>query len=172
MTPIAVRPCQAVDVPALTAIYRHAVVHGTGTFELDPPDEAEMGARFARITGGGYPYVVACDEATPVGFTPVSTTAVADDHKAYYPGAQPISIRITGDAESGKLLGAQLVGARGTETAKRVDTFATALFHGMTVPGVSDLDLSYTPPLGSPWDAVQIATQRWEREHAKIQVNA
>ena len=111
-------------------------------------------------------------EATPVGFTPVSTTAVADDHKAYYPGAQPISIRITGDAESGKLLGAQLVGARGTETAKRVDTFATALFHGMTVPGVSDLDLSYTPPLGSPWDAVQIATQRWEREHAKVQVSA
>jgi NADPH-dependent 2,4-dienoyl-CoA reductase/sulfur reductase-like enzyme len=111
-------------------------------------------------------------EATPVGFTPVSTTAVADDHKAYYPGAQPISIRITGDSETGKLLGAQLVGARGTETAKRVDTFATALFHGMTVPGVSDLDLTYTPPLGSPWDAVQIATQRWEREHAKVQVTA
>jgi NADPH-dependent 2,4-dienoyl-CoA reductase/sulfur reductase-like enzyme len=111
-------------------------------------------------------------EATPAGFNPVSTTTVADDHKAYYPGAQPISIRITGDAESGKLLGAQLVGARGTETAKRVDTFATALFHGMTVPGISDLDLSYTPPLGSPWDAVQIATQRWEREHAKVQVSA
>ena len=111
-------------------------------------------------------------EATPVGFTPVSTTAVADDHKAYYPGAQPISIRITGDSETGKLLGAQLVGARGTETAKRVDTFATALFHGTTVAEISDLDLSYTPPLGSPWDAVQIATQRWEREHAKVQVTA
>jgi NADPH-dependent 2,4-dienoyl-CoA reductase/sulfur reductase-like enzyme len=111
-------------------------------------------------------------EATPVGFTPVSTTAVADDHKAYYPGAQPISIRITGDSETGKLLGAQLVGARGTETAKRIDTFATALFHGMAVAGVSDLDLSYTPPLGSPWDAVQIATQRWEREHTKVEVNA
>lgn len=111
-------------------------------------------------------------EATPVGFTPVSTTAIADDHKAYYPGAQAISIRITGDSETGMLLGAQLVGARGTETAKRVDTFATALFHGMTVPGVSDLDLSYTPPLGSPWDAVQIATQRWEREHAKVEVTA
>ena len=111
-------------------------------------------------------------EASPVGFTPVSTTAVADDHKAYYPGAQPISIRITGDSDTGKLLGAQLVGARGTETAKRVDTFATALFHGMTIAGVSDLDLSYTPPLGSPWDAVQVATQRWEREHARTAVTA
>ena len=36
----------------------------------------------------------------------------------------------------------------------------------MTVAGVSELDLSYTPPLGSPWDAVQVATQAWSREHA------
>ncbi len=55
------------------------------------------------------------------------------------------------------MLGAQLVGARGTETAKRVDTYATALFHAMTVAGLAQLDLSYTPPLGSPWDAVQMA---------------
>lgn len=104
-------------------------------------------------------------EATAAGFTPVSTTATPDDHKAYYPGAQPITIRITGDAGTGLLLGAQLVGSRGTETAKRVDTYATALFHGMTVDGFSELDLSYTPPLGSPWDATQLATQAWVREH-------
>lgn len=102
-------------------------------------------------------------EAASAGFAPLSSTTIADDHKAYYPGAQPISIRITGDRESGKLLGAQLVGARGTETAKRVDTYATALFHDMTVAELSDLDLSYTPPLGSPWDAVQIAAQAWGR---------
>lgn len=68
---------------------------------------------------------------------------------------------LTGDGETGQLLGAQLVGARGTETAKRVDTFAVALFHQMTVEGTAELDLSYTPPLGSPWDAVQIAAQAW-----------
>ena len=104
-------------------------------------------------------------EATAAGFSPFSTTAVADDHKAYYPGAQPISIRVTGDTRDGLLLGAQLVGRLGTETAKRVDTFATALFAGLTIAGVSDLDLSYTPPLGSPWDAVQVATQAWSRAH-------
>ena len=104
-------------------------------------------------------------EASAAGFRPVSTNATPDDHKAYYPGAQPISIRITGDADSGLLLGAQLIGARGTETAKRVDTFATALFHRMTVEAISQLDLSYTPPLGSPWDAVQMAAQTWVREH-------
>lgn len=63
------------------------------------------------------------------------------------------------------LLGAQLIGARGTETAKRVDTYAAALFASLTVDGLSELELSYTPPLGSPWDAVQMAAQAWVREH-------
>ena len=102
-------------------------------------------------------------EAAAAGYHPATTQSKADDHKRYYPGAQPISIRITGDTESGFLLGAQLVGRLGTETAKRVDTYATALFAGLTVEQVSDLDLSYTPPLGSPWDAVQVATQAWCR---------
>lgn len=103
-------------------------------------------------------------EAVQAGFAPHSVTAIADDHKAYYPGATPISIRITGDLEGGRLLGAQLVGSRGAEISKRVDTYATALHHEMTVAAMSDLDLSYTPPLGSPWDAVQVATQAWSRE--------
>jgi NADPH-dependent 2,4-dienoyl-CoA reductase/sulfur reductase-like enzyme len=103
-------------------------------------------------------------EAVAAGFTPHSGTAIADDHKRYYPGATPISIRITGDTSDGRLLGAQLVGTRGAEISKRVDTYATALHHGMTVEAMSDLDLSYTPPLGSPWDAVQVATQAWSRD--------
>lgn len=50
-------------------------------------------------------------------------------------------------------------------TAKRVDTNAAALFHQMSMDGMAELDLSYTPPLGSPWDAVQMAAQVWVREH-------
>lgn len=104
-------------------------------------------------------------EALAAGYRPATTTSVADDHKRYYPGAQTITLRVTGDTRDGRLLGAQLVGRLGTETAKRVDTYATAIFAGLTVEQVSDLDLSYTPPLGSPWDAVQIATQTWTRTH-------
>ncbi|WP_368499930.1 FAD-dependent oxidoreductase [Herbiconiux sp. A18JL235] len=107
-------------------------------------------------------------EAVTAGHAPLSVTAIADDHKAYYPGAKPLSIRITGDTDSGLLLGAQLVGARGAEIAKRVDTYAIALHHGMTVDSMSDLDLSYTPPLGSPWDAVQVAAQDWSREFRRV----
>lgn len=98
-------------------------------------------------------------------FRPATTQSSPDDHKAYYPTAHPITIRITGDTSTGRLLGAQLVGRRGTEVSKRVDIYATAIYHDMTVAALSDLDLSYTPPLGSPWDAVQMAAQVWVRDH-------
>lgn len=51
-----------------------------------------------------------------------------------------------------------------SEIAKRIDIAAAAIFHNMTLDAVSDLDLSYTPPLGSPWDAVQAGAQAWVRE--------
>jgi hypothetical protein len=44
--------------------------------------------------------------------------------------------------------------------AKRIDIGAAAIFHGLTVDQVSDLDLSCTPPPGSPWDAVQAWTRQ------------
>ncbi len=104
-------------------------------------------------------------EALSAGFTPATTESAPDDHKAYYPTAHPITTRVTGDTSTGRLLGAQLVGRLGTEVSKRVDVFATAIHAGMTVEEMSELDLSYTPPLGSPWDAVQMAAQAWTREH-------
>ena len=49
--------------------------------------------------------------------------------------------------------------------AKRVDTYALALFHEITVEGMADLDRSYAPALGSPWDAVQMAAQESVRDN-------
>jgi NADPH-dependent 2,4-dienoyl-CoA reductase/sulfur reductase-like enzyme len=100
-------------------------------------------------------------EAIAAGFDPLTVESRADDHKAYYPGSHRITMRVTGDAGSGRLLGMQLFGHRHAEIAKRIDIAATAIFHGMTVDAISDLDLSYTPPLGSPWEAIQIGTQAW-----------
>lgn len=102
-------------------------------------------------------------EAEAAGFEPFTGYTVHNDHKAYYPNARGITIAVTGDLETGKLLGAQMVGHRQSEVAKRIDVFAAALYHGMTVAEMNDVDLSYTPPLGSPWDAVQMATQDWGR---------
>ena len=103
-------------------------------------------------------------EATAAGFDPVTIESGADDHKAYYPGSHRITMRFTGDRATGRLLGVQMFGHRHAEIAKRIDIGATAIFHGMTIDAVSDLDLSYTPPLGSPWEAVQMGAQAWLRE--------
>jgi NADPH-dependent 2,4-dienoyl-CoA reductase/sulfur reductase-like enzyme len=102
-------------------------------------------------------------EAAAAGFDPVTIASEADDHKAYYPGSHRITMRVTGDRITGRLLGLQLFGHKNAQIAKRIDIAAAAIHNGMTVEAVSDLDLSYTPPLGSPWDAVQIATQTWTR---------
>jgi len=102
-------------------------------------------------------------EAVAAGFDPVTVAFQADDHKAYYPGSRKISMRFTGDRGTGRLLGVQFFGHKHAEIAKRIDIAATAIYHGMTIDEVSDLDLSYTPPLGSPWDAVQLGAQAWAR---------
>ncbi|WP_181703417.1 GNAT family N-acetyltransferase [Chthonobacter albigriseus] len=60
MTATAVlRPFAPADIPAIRAIYADAVIHGTASWELEPPDEAEMARRAETILGGGYPYLVA-----------------------------------------------------------------------------------------------------------------
>jgi NADPH-dependent 2,4-dienoyl-CoA reductase/sulfur reductase-like enzyme len=102
-------------------------------------------------------------EAVAAGFDPVTVEFEADDHKAYYPGSHRIRMRYTGDRGTGRLLGVQLFGHRQAEVAKRIDIAAAAIFSEMTVDAMSDLDLSYTPPLGSPWDAVQMGAQAWVR---------
>lgn len=92
------------------------------------------------------------------------STSYVDDHKAYYPNAHQITIRLIADRQSGQLLGAQLMGQATSEVAKRTDIFATAIYHHMTVAEFSDLDLTYSPVVGSPWDAVQLAAQALERQ--------
>lgn len=107
------------------------------------------------------------DEAISAGLQPLTVETDVWHHKAYYPGAHSLRIRVTGDRESGRLLGAQIAGHYQGEVSKRIDIFATALFHDMTVNDLNDLDLSYTPPLGSPWDAVQMAAQAWTKQFSK-----
>ncbi len=100
-------------------------------------------------------------EAGGAGFDPLTISLSCWDHKVYYPGARQLHLRLTGDRATGRLLGAQMVGHRTSEVSKRIDIIATALYHGMTVRALCDLDLSYTPPLSSPWDPVQAAAMEW-----------
>lgn len=112
------------------------------------------------------------DEAREALFDPLTVSGTYFDHKVYYPGAQPVHLLLTGDRATGRLLGAQMVGAVPTEVAKRIDVVATALFHAMTVEALSELDLSYTPPLGSPWDLLQMGAHAWSAQAMVLHMEA
>jgi len=73
-------------------------------------------------------------------------------HADYYPGAQPMCIKLVYDPEEGRLLGGQIVGLEGVD--KRLDVLATAIYAGMTVLDLEQLDLAYAPPFGSAKDVV------------------
>jgi phosphinothricin acetyltransferase len=68
MTSLEIRPATVADLPSVTGIYEHAVRHGTATFELIPPDLAEITRRFDALMDGGFPYLVALLEGSVAGY--------------------------------------------------------------------------------------------------------
>jgi NADPH-dependent 2,4-dienoyl-CoA reductase/sulfur reductase-like enzyme/rhodanese-related sulfurtransferase len=76
-------------------------------------------------------------------------------HASYYPGTAAMHIKLLFAPETGKLLGAQVVGSDGVD--KRLDVFATALRAGLTVFDLQSLELAYAPPFGSAKDPVNMA---------------
>jgi L-amino acid N-acyltransferase YncA len=67
MSPV-IRPATPADIPAITRIYAHAVKTGTASFELDPPDEAEMTRRMKAVIDGKFPYLVAEVDGAVAGY--------------------------------------------------------------------------------------------------------
>ncbi len=84
-----------------------------------------------------------------------SATIVADHHAGYYPKAAPITLKLTFDPKTGKVLGCQAVGREGVD--KRVDVIATVMAMNGTVRDLAGLDLAYAPPFGSAKDPIHMA---------------
>lgn len=63
-----IRPSHDADIPAIAAIYAHWVTHGLASFEIDPPDAAEMARRRAAVLDAGYPYLVAERDGAVAGY--------------------------------------------------------------------------------------------------------
>lgn len=76
-------------------------------------------------------------------------------HAGYYPGAETVSLKVLFDPESGKLLGAQGIGRDGVD--KRIDVIATAIYAGLSIDDLMNLELSYAPAFGSAKDAINQA---------------
>jgi NADPH-dependent 2,4-dienoyl-CoA reductase/sulfur reductase-like enzyme len=100
-------------------------------------------------------------EARRAGFVAAPVTIKGTTSAHYMPNSGPITVKLVVEKGSGRVLGAQIVGAHGS--AKRIDTCATAIWNGMTAGDLVDLDLSYAPPFSGVWDPVQVAAREAEK---------
>jgi NADPH-dependent 2,4-dienoyl-CoA reductase/sulfur reductase-like enzyme len=93
-----------------------------------------------------------------VGLRFETVTVESTSRAGYYPGASPMTVKMLAERRTGRLLGVQIVGREGA--AKRVDIAAVALTAGMTVEGMTALDLGYAPPFSPVWDPVLVAARK------------
>ncbi len=94
-------------------------------------------------------------EAVKEGFSPLVTYVLAGDHAGYYPDAKELQIKTIADRATRRLLGAQVVGEKGVD--KRIDVMATAIYNGMALDDLLQLDLAYAPPFSAARDPVIVA---------------
>jgi len=97
-------------------------------------------------------------DAERAGFAYVTVTVQSGTKAGYFPGAQDMTVKMTAERRSGRLLGVQIVGYEGS--AKRIDTAATALWNRMTVEDMTALDLGYAPPFSPVWDPILVAARK------------
>jgi len=97
-------------------------------------------------------------ECREAGYAFVTTAVDSTTRAGYFPGAEPIRVKMIAEKRSGRLLGAQIVGREGA--AKRIDVLATAIWNTMTVDEILSLDLGYAPPFAPVWDPVLVAARK------------
>jgi NADPH-dependent 2,4-dienoyl-CoA reductase/sulfur reductase-like enzyme len=131
-------------IAADNALGRKSIFKGTlGTavvkvFELTV---ASTGANEKTLKNQNVPYVVSYTHS--------------GSHASYYPGAEPMAIKLIFSPDQGEILGAQIVGKGGVD--KRIDVIATAIRGAMTVYDLEELELAYAPPYSSAKDPVNVA---------------
>ncbi|WP_049941900.1 FAD-dependent oxidoreductase [Haloterrigena turkmenica] len=99
------------------------------------------------------------DEARAAGFEPVSETITAKSRAGYYPEGGEVTITLTADRDSGRVLGASLVSEYGEGAVHRSHAIVAALTEGTTVSELENYDLAYAPPFNTTWDPVLVAAK-------------
>jgi NADPH-dependent 2,4-dienoyl-CoA reductase/sulfur reductase-like enzyme len=97
-------------------------------------------------------------DATAAGLSVVTATVDSTSRAGYFPGAEPMTVKVIAERGTGRLLGVQIVGLSGS--AKRIDTAALALWNSMTARELAMSDLAYAPPFSPVWDPVAIAARK------------
>lgn len=89
------------------------------------------------------------------GFTPATITREAPDRSAYMPGVRELTVTLTWDEPTGRLLGGEIAGAG--EVSTRLHTLAAAISAGMTAQELAECDFGYAPPLSPLRDPLELA---------------
>lgn len=97
-------------------------------------------------------------EAVAAGFAPKAVTIAGRSRAHSYPGSKPLWLRLIADSASGKLIGAQCVGAEGA--VNRINALSLAVTAGMTVDQLAMVDFAYAPPFSGSWDPIHIGAQK------------
>ncbi len=97
-------------------------------------------------------------DAATAGFAFVTARIESTNRAGYFPGTKPMTIKLIAERGTGRLLGAQIIGR--SEAAKRIDALAVALWNGMTVEEMTQLDLGYAPPYAPVWDPILVAARK------------
>ncbi len=97
-------------------------------------------------------------EAEAAGIDAVTATTESSTMAGYWPESTDMTLKVTAEVGTGRMLGAQIVGGR--SAGKRIDTLATGIWNEMDGLSFSMMDLSYAPPFSATWDPVLIAARR------------
>ncbi len=108
--------------------------------------------------------IVDHDEAEAAGFDPVSRTIDARSRAGYYPEGGTVTVTLTADRETGRVLGASLVSEYGEGAVHRSHAIVAAVTEGTTVGELANYDLAYAPPFNTTWDPVLTAAKVLEGE--------
>lgn len=100
--------------------------------------------------------------AEKIGIKPVSVRVTGSTRLSYYPGGKDLTVKLLGNPENGKLIGAQIVGEEGATLRGNFASMAAHL--GLTVQQFSEIETCYSPPLAPVWDPVTIAAQALVRK--------
>ncbi|RBY81722.1 flavoprotein oxidoreductase [Geodermatophilus sp. TF02-6] len=123
-------------------------------------------ARFAGVLGTALTKVggleigrtgLCASQAAAAGHDVRTETIEGTTRAGYYPGAEPMTVKLVSDRGSGQLLGGQIVGGPGA--GKRIDVLATAIWAGLTAEEFAGSDLSYAPPFSPVHDPVAVAAR-------------
>lgn len=145
--------------PLATVANKQGRVAGTNLAGGTAEFPGAFGTTMIKVGGLEIAHAGAGDSqlAAGSGIDFVTAKANARTHPAYYPGAAPITVKLTAEVGSGRLLGGEIVGGPGS--AARINVVAAALEAGLTAEQVAALDLGYAPPFAPVWDPLLLAAR-------------